>query len=124
MISAEYDFTIERGATFELPLQYADEDGLVNFYETYDLARMHVRPKRLNIPSTPPEAPLLELTTANSRLVMEGTTLFIRLSAAVAAALPFKTGEYDIELVANPGPDEIVDKPLHGTITVTGEVTI
>jgi hypothetical protein len=127
MQPAEYDITILRGATFELPFSITDEGGPVNFQTTYTGARMQIRPKLLHIPDplAPPAAPILELTTANGMLVISGTVCTITIPASVTAALAAKTGVYDLEFYAGAaGPAQIVDKALFGTVAVGGEATV
>lgn len=127
MIPEEYDITIYRGGTFELPISMTDDNGPVDFEATYDGARMQIRPKVLQAPvvDQSPAAPILELTTTNLMLTMVGTVLTILIPASVTAALSAKSGVYDIELYAGPdGPTQIVDKPVGGAVTITGEVTV
>jgi len=124
MQPAEYNITIPRGGTFDLPISLSDDDGLVDFSIVYTGARMQVRDDILHVPETTVEAALLDLTTENGGLEISGTTLYIHLTAAETAALTFVSGKYDIELVNDAGTDDVVDKLLYGKVTVTGEVTV
>jgi hypothetical protein len=127
MQPAEYNITILRGATFELPFSIFDDGGLVNFQNTYDGARMQIRPKFLHVPDplAPPAAPILELTTANGMLVIADTVCTINIPASVTAALTAKAGVYDLEFYAGTaGAGQIVDKALFGTVNVGGEATV
>jgi len=126
MIPAKYDFEIPRGGAFELALSLNDQSGAVNFASTYSGARMYVRTTLENVPDAEETAvePVYELTTTDLKLVISTTTLYIRLTAAQTAALPFISGYYDIELYSGTGASEVVDKMMHGTITVVGEATV
>lgn len=126
MTPAEYDIEVIRGATFALPMSLRDDAGLVDLSATYDGARMQVRKSLLHMPDplNPPAVPILTLTTANGKLLMTGTSLTIQLTAAETAAIPAKSGIYDIELYVGSGPSEIVDKFLCGKFSVSGEVTV
>lgn len=115
MAAGNYDFTIEQGATLDLPIFFKDGDGVALDYTGYT-ARMQVRQ---NVSSS---AVLLELTTENGRLILDGPegNLTLLVTAEDTADITWRKGVYDIEMVA---PDDTVTRVLQGTITISLEVT-
>lgn len=65
---------------------------------------------------------LLTLTTENSGIALDSTkhTITLTISAAATAALTWKSGKYDLELIS---PTGVVTALLSGAVTVTKEVT-
>lgn len=65
---------------------------------------------------------LLELTTANGRILLGGTdgTVTLTLSAVETAALAFARGVYDLEVVLADGS---VRRLMYGAVIVSPEVT-
>lgn len=65
---------------------------------------------------------LLTLTTENSGIALDSTkhTITLTISAAATAALMWKSGKYDLELIS---PTGIVTALLSGAVIVTKEVT-
>jgi hypothetical protein len=128
MIPAEYNISVIRGGTFELPISIEDEGGAVDLEATYAGARMHVRKAFLGPPVVDVAAPdpLLTLlsTGISPKLELDGVTLYIRLTAAETAALSFGSAVYDIELYSGLGASEVVDKLIYGKFTVGKEATI
>lgn len=94
--------------------------GILWYNEPVDLtnytARMHIRD------SVDAASFLLELTTANGRIVVNNTTKTITLTvtATDTAAITFTSGVYDLEMVS---PAGVVTRILEGNITVREEVT-
>lgn len=94
--------------------------GALVYYTPVDLAgftaRMQVRA------SAAATATLLELTTENSRIVLDNTakTITLTVDATTTAALAAITGVYDLELVSSGG---VVTEVLKGTMTIGAEVT-
>lgn len=85
-------------------------------------ARMQVRDYR--------SGPLrLELTTENGMITLdeEGRITFL-VSAAETAALrtqyDYEQWVFSLELVTDPGPDEIVETPIFGTVVFYPEITV
>lgn len=115
MPAAQHDFTIEQGATFTRAFRWLDATGNVVDLTGFT-ARMQVR---ANVAS--PDV-LLELTTANDRLVIEPTLgrVSISLDATTTAAITWRKGVYDLELVSGAGE---VTRLVAGQITVSREVT-
>lgn len=115
MPAAQYDFTIEQGATTTLMFAYKDNDGVAISLTGYT-ARMQVRS---NIAS--PDV-LLALTTENDRIVIDGAEgrVALALDAETTAAITWKRGVYDLELVS---PSGGVTRMLYGAITISREVT-
>lgn len=125
MTAGRYDIVIEQGATFDLPLQYCDSDGVpVNLAGC--TARMQIR-------EAPASAVVVEFNstlTANGFIILNGPSelredgangnLRILLSAANSAALPAFRGRYDLELHF---PDHTVLRLLEGRVTVEPEIT-
>lgn len=115
MAAAQYDFEIEQGATAIWPFVWKDSTGApVNL--TGYTARMQVRQ------STSATDVLLSATTENGKLLIDpllGKTT-LGLSATETAALAWRKGKYDLELVS---PAGVVTRLLYGVITVSPEVT-
>lgn len=109
--------TIYAGATFRQALTWSSGEPPEPVDLTGWRARMHVRARQ------PDAEPLLVLTTENARIVftnaIEGRFALV-LSAADTSAIPWKTGVYDLEMVA---PDGTVRRLLQGGVTVSPEVT-
>lgn len=115
MSAGIYNITADQGATFDQTITWKDSAGvLVNL--TGYTARMDIRE---TITSS---TPALQLTTANSRIVLGGASGTVRLtvSAADMAALPAGQYVYDLELVSSTG---IVTRLIQGDWIVPGEVT-
>ncbi len=116
MVAGTHDITIEQGATFLLNLIWRDSaNALVNL--TGYTARMQVRQKH-----TSADPPALNLTTENGGIALGGAagTVAVRAEAAATAALDFKRGVYDLELVDGSGT---VTRLIEGNVVVTPEVT-
>lgn len=115
MPAIKYDFEIEQGADFSLAFRRKGDDGdpipLTGF-----TARMQVR---ANVASN---TVLLELTTENERLVIDENDgrVTIALDAETTAAVNWRRGVYDLELVS---PGGSVTRLVEGAITVSKEVT-
>lgn len=127
MVPGKYDITIYRGGTFEINIESTNTlDVDLDFEDVYDSIRLHIRPAWVKRPSS--NAPLLELTTANGGITIDGTILTLHISAAATAAIAFDEGKYDLELViaatTDPVAVEKVDKLLYGSVTIIGEKTI
>lgn len=116
MAASSYKLSIEQGATFDFLCTFKAGTPAVPVDLTGYTARMHVRSK-VDSPTT-----LLELTTENGRIVLGGAAGTIRLvlPAAQTAALVWKVGYYDLELVS---PTGNVRRLLKGLVTVSPEVT-
>lgn len=115
MAAAQYNFTIEQGATFVLPIVKKDGTGSPVDFTSYQ-ARMQVRQ------SPGAEPVLLEATTENNRLQIDGPhgKVTIVLSALDTEAITWRRGRYDLEMVA---PDGTVTRLIEGQITVSREIT-
>jgi len=132
MIPGKYDITIYRGSTWSIGLGAKDvnltpTDFQAAYIDTPTVglgsARMHIRPAWAAKPGVAKAAPLLELTTANGRIVINNVLITLTISAEDTAALEFNSGKYDIELVT--GDDvPVVHKLLYGTVTVKDEKTV
>lgn len=111
--------TIELNAVNSADMKAYVSGGYVQFNTPVPLAgytaRMSIRDK---VGGTE----LLSLTTENLRIVINNTDKSIRLSitAADTAALAWKKGVYDLELVS---PDGVVTALLTGKVVVSAEVT-
>lgn len=115
MAAAQYDFTIEQGATLEKTFVWKDGDGVVVNLSAYT-ARMQVR-------QSPSATDVLQsLTTTDSTIVLGGAlgTITLSLSATATAAITWRRGKYDLELVSGDGT---VTRLLEGVITVSKEIT-
>lgn len=119
MAADTYDFTgtaaIEQGATFDRTITYTDENGDVVDLTGY-IARMQIR-KNLKDSDF-----LIELTVANSRIIITALTGTIRLliDAADTADLDFSDAVYDLEIE---GSDGTVTRLLQGSVELSKEVT-
>jgi hypothetical protein len=114
-MAGEYDLEILQGETYTKQFIWKDSAGTeVNL--TGYTARMQVRQSKAS------DDVLLELTTANGRISLGGAagTIDLNLSATVTAAITWKRGLYDLELVASNG---VVRRLLEGEVTVSKEVT-
>lgn len=115
MAAGTYDFEIEQGTTFNKEFLYKDvNDDPVNL--SGYTARMQVR-------STVSSADvLLSLTTSNGRITMGGAagTIDLDLTATDTAAITWRRGVYDLEIVSSNGT---VTRLLQGVITISREVT-
>lgn len=93
--------------------------GFVQYYTPVDLAgvtgRMQIRDTKESTTI------LLELTTANSRVLIDNTlkTITLTIDAVTTAAIDFSSGVYDLELISG----AVVTKLLEGSITISEEVT-
>jgi len=129
MVPGNYDITIYRGGTFEIGVEAENAAGVgTDFEVTYDSIRMQIRPAWVKKQVASPSTPLLELTTANGGISIDGTTITLFISAADTTALAFNEGRYDLELVKDATLDPVaverVDKILTGLVKVTGEITV
>lgn len=124
MTAVVYNLTIEQGADFAFSLEWRLASGALVDLTSYT-ARMDVRAADDISPATP-GTPIVQLTTANSRITLGGVlgTVALALTAAVTAALaPTPPGGYyiyDLELVSAGG---VVTRLLQGKTFVPAEVT-
>ena len=113
MISGVHNFTIDQGATFSRTINVKNYDDSI-----YDLtghtARMQIR---RDIEST---TVMLELTTENGRITLDGPAgaISLLISAADTSTLD-RSGVYDLELVEG----VIVKRLIRGNINLNPEVT-
>jgi hypothetical protein len=113
MLAGRYDITVEQGSTFNLTLTYKDQRGYVIDLSGYS-ARMQLRT------SAASNTVVLDLTTANGRIAIDGTAGKISLLIAAADTAGLSgTGVYDLELVNG----AIVQRILEGSYTISPEVT-
>ena len=114
-MAAEYDITIEQGATFQLTLVWKDQDDVAVDLTGYT-ARMQVRHKYNS------EEPWLNFTTENGAIILGGAlgTVEVTGLATLTDDVPAKTGVYDLELVS---PTGFVKRLIQGQVTVSPEVT-
>lgn len=117
MTAGHLDLVMEQGATFDRTLTWTDSnDVLVPL--TGLTARMMIRAKVLDTD------PLLTLTTENGRIVLtDPGSIRLLVSADDMAALDFKTGVYDLEIVDAGATPDRVTRLLQGTISLSREVT-
>ena len=94
--------------------------GFLAFYTPSDLAG---HTARMTIRDKVGGAELFSLTTENARIVLDAGAKTIRLtvSATDTAALTWKKGVFDLEMV---GPTGVVTELTSGTVTVTKEITV
>lgn len=113
MTAAEWNPTIERGATWRKTITVQDANG----------AAVSITDMRMTIrQSVDHDAAALELTTNNGRVAIDGAagsgTLVI--SDTDTAALSIDYGVYDVEIVETNGS---VQRILEGSVTISPEVT-
>ena len=110
-----YNFTCEQGSTFLRDVEVTNFDDSVRDLDGFT-ARMQVR-KDMEATST-----LIELTTENGRMLIDGNagTISLIISAADTAALQF-SGIYDLELIGGTG---VVERLLQGNFNLDENVTI
>ena len=111
----DYGLTILKGATFWQRLVWKDSDGAPVDLTGYS-ARMQVR-KTIST-----EAVVVELSTSNGSISLQGVTgaIELHLRAAQTSALTGKAGVYDLELES---ADGTVTRLLYGDVTLSPEVT-
>jgi hypothetical protein len=115
MGAARRNITIEKGATYRLPLIWQDSNSVPVDLTGYT-ARMQVRKTFAS------EEKLLDLTTENGAIVLGGAlgTITITASATATSNIDAKTGVYDVELQSSSG---IVTRLIEGDVTIKPEVT-
>jgi len=113
--AGKLDIVIEAGTTFDYILSYADCDGLPIDLTGYT-ARMKARTSHSSL------TVLLDMTTANGKLVLGGIagTIQLLLDAVETAGLTFTCAVYDLELVS---PGGVVTRLIEGKVSVSPEVT-
>jgi len=121
MTAATFDFKIEQGAKLSKRFQYNDEDGVAVPLTGFS-GRMQIRE------TTADNTILLELTTANSRIIFEAGAVIGQIDWLVGATdtesgtLDWLSGVYDFEIVEDADPDNVI-RLLEGKVTVDLEVT-
>jgi hypothetical protein len=118
MAAFKVKLTIYQGETFLR--QFTWKTGSIETPTIVDLtgcaARMQIR-SRVESPDV-----LLELTTENGGITLGGTagTIVLSLPFEDTAAIDFRTGVYDLEIVK---ADATVRRLMSGTVRVSEEVT-
>lgn len=117
MPAADHDFALEQGATFRRTLEYQNPDTTPFDLSGYT-ARMHVRAR-----AGAPDPPLVELTTENGGLTIDGPngTIDVVVSAAQTTALPVGRVVYDLLLVA---PSGDIIRLIEGSMVIDAAVTV
>jgi hypothetical protein len=112
--AGRYDITIEQGAGFSLPITYKPGGQTADL--TGSTARLQVRPK------VGSSEKLIELTTTNGGITLDGPAgkLTLVMSAAATAALKFARAVYDLEVVP---PAAEPYRLLEGNVFLSREVT-
>ena len=114
MPAATHDITIEQGTTYEKTFTWKDSDGVAIDITGYS-ARMQIRTRK-SASST-----LLSITDADYITLGDSAgTIAISIPAATTAALDFRSGVYDLELVS---PGGTVYRLVEGTVELSKEVT-
>ena len=114
MPAGSHDFEMEQGATFNRSILVKDGDG-----NPVDLSgascRMQVRP------FIESDTVIIELTTSNGRITIDGPLgqITLLVSAASTSSIS-QSGVYDLEVVY---PDSSVDRLLKGSLVLSPEVT-
>lgn len=121
MTAVNYDFTIEQGAKLAKRFQYNDAAG-VPVPLTGFSGRMHIRE---NLPEA---TVLLDMTTANGKIVFETDGDVGRIDWVVGAdeteagTLDWASGVYDMEVIEDADPTNVI-RLLEGKVKVSNEVT-
>lgn len=117
MASGQLDITIDKGATFNKTLFWKDSTKIAINITGYT-ARMQIR-ESLNATNF-----LKELTTENGGINIVGAEGKIELfiSDADTSALAGTKAVYDLELITNDDPAQVI-KFIRGTISLVDEVT-
>jgi hypothetical protein len=115
MAAGRLNLFIEQGSTFTYTLTLNDESGVAVDLEGYT-ARMQMRR------TVQSSDVLLELTTANGRIVLTPATgsITLEVDAVTTAALSFPSAVYDLEIESEGGQ---VTRLLQGGVTLSKEVT-
>lgn len=113
--AVKLDLYVQQGTDFTHVISLQNNDGSPLSIFGYT-AQMQIR-ETLTSPSV-----LLELTTANGRIVNGGANgqLTLTLSNAITSALVWRSGVYDLELTS---PGGIISRIIEGNVTVGLEVT-
>ena len=114
MPAAQYDLTVEQGATYQKTVTWKDSAGDPVDISGYS-ARMQFRARKSSTDT------LLSITEADY-ITLGGAagTIAISIPAAVTAALDFRRAVYDLELVSAGG---VVYRLIEGTVELSKEVT-
>ncbi len=122
MFPGEYKFKIYRGGTWSQNLAGTDAEDAAYDFSIYDEVRMQIKAAYIKGSS----AAIKEFSIASGHIELAdaGYTIVITISAAETAALTFKEGKYEIELIVDAAGEEaeIVHKFLMGSLSVIGEV--
>lgn len=115
MSAAQFTLEIAQGETLAQTFVWQNDAGQPVDLTGYT-ARMQVRERHES------QTVLLELTTANGGIQLGGAsgTITLSMSATQTAALTWRRGVYDLELVS---PAGVVTRLLEGVATVSPEVT-
>lgn len=115
MASAEYNFTIEQGTSVSIPFIYTDSNNVPVNLTGYKV-RMQAR-----MPSVSPN-PLIDASDTNGKFEIhpaEGKVV-LELGATETSTYTWRRAKYDIEIES---PSGFVTRLLHGTISISPEVT-
>jgi len=115
VVPGQYNITIYQGSNFSQELTFLQSAGGAPLDLTGLAVRMQIRKTKAA------SAVMIELTTANGRLVSGGAlgTVTMQLNAEETATLK-SNGFYDVEVVYGPTS---VERWLEGEVTVELEVT-
>ena len=119
---ADLDITIQQGATFDITLTWQDANGTPIDLTGYT-ARMQIRE---NIEDANFVVEITTTPTASGSIVLGGAAGTIQLIIPSDVTTGFTTwdeGVYDLEMISDAGPPEVVRRLLEGCVVVTPEVT-
>lgn len=113
--AAIVDLTIEQGADFSHIVSLKNGDGTIFPLAGYT-AKMQIRQ------TVASASPLVELSTANGKITVNGAAgqLTLSLTNTETAAYTWRSGVYDLEITS---PSAIVTRVMKGDITLSLEVT-
>jgi hypothetical protein len=107
---------IQQGTDFSHVVSLQNSDGSVFVLSGYS-AKMQVKEQVVSV------TPLLELSTVNGRISVNGLAgqLTLTLTNALTTAMTWRSGIYDLEITSGAG---LVTRVMEGSITLSPEVTI
>jgi hypothetical protein len=113
-VTAQYDLTIQQGATYRRTFRWLADGDPVSL--TGFVARMQIR-RSVRAPEV-----LVSATTENGRLTLNAPAgeVSLELPASVTAAITARTGVYDLELEDAGG---VVTRLVEGAVEFVPEVT-
>lgn len=110
-----FDINIDKGSDFELIIELQEDDGTIIDLTGYT-AQMQIRP------DTDSTVIIIELSTANGRIVIDGPAgkLTLTIANADTEAITQDVGVYDLEITSG---GALIERILQGNVAFSPEVT-